>query len=339
MTHPEGEVGGANDTVVAAEPTIDDRFAAAYDNQDDPEKKPDEDEGAPPTATPQGDGDEEQPELSAEDVDDDAEEAGEEGRPIKPPVSFTAEEKEAFKSWPRDAQEAVTRRVGEMEKGLHAKAQEAKQVRAQTEQEALATIRQMQDNYAAQLQVLMPRIPEKPSRQLQADDPWTYASQMEAYEGAVAQASFIQQQLQTVQAARTANQQAARNQALLLERDALQEALPEWFDASEGPKLHAAVKSIALDLGFSDEQLNDATANEILALRKVSDFKAKAEKYDALMVKKMEQVRAAKGLPKVSRPGSPQGKGALANQRYTADRQAMQKGDKDAEARVFSRFL
>jgi hypothetical protein len=44
-------------------------------------------------------------------------------------------------------------------------------------------------------------------------------------------------------------------------------------------------------------------------------------------------------MPRVSKPGVAQGKGAVANQRYTADRQAMKSGDQDAAARVFSRFL
>jgi hypothetical protein len=44
-------------------------------------------------------------------------------------------------------------------------------------------------------------------------------------------------------------------------------------------------------------------------------------------------------MPKVSKPGVAQGKGQIANQRYTADRQAMQRGDADAAKRVFSNFI
>jgi len=53
----------------------------------------------------------------------------------------------------------------------------------------------------------------------------------------------------------------------------------------------------------------------------------------------MEKVREAKNMPRVSKPGTAQAPGAAANQRYTADREAMRRGDKDAASRVFGRFL
>jgi hypothetical protein len=51
----------------------------------------------------------------------------------------------------------------------------------------------------------------------------------------------------------------------------------------------------------------EARATDIIAMRKVAELKAKADKYDALQAKKMEKVRAAKGLPRVATPGVPQG--------------------------------
>jgi hypothetical protein len=63
-----------------------------------------------------------------------------------------------------------------------------------------------------------------------------------------------------------------------------------------------------------------------------------AAKYDKLMAQKMDRVRSAKDLPRVSRPGAAQPRGAAEGQRYQADRQAMRNGDKDAQ-RVFAKFL
>ena len=334
MTQPAEAVGGADDPVIAARPTLEDRLSAALngDDHDQEQEHPGEAEAEVPG-----------PELTPEDVvDEGAEEpeaeASEEADlpPIKPPVSWTTEEQEEFRQLPRALQETLTRRESERERFVQTKAHEARQARTQVESEAVAAFRQLQGNFAAQIQTLLPPIPQRPSHKLQADDPWAYAEQMDAWERSVAQHQWAQQQLQAIQQHRAASEQAERQQAFQREQDALRDTLPEWFDATEGPKLHARMKSIAHDLGYSAEQLHDATATEVLALKKVSELKAKADKYDTLMAKKLEQVRAARGLPRVSKPGVPQGKAQIAGQRYTADRQAMRQGDRGAALRVFA---
>src|SRR3546814_6337407 len=70
------------------------------------------------------------------------------------------------------------------------------------------------------------------------------------------------------------------------------------------------------------ELMAQASSTDILALKRASDWKAKAEKYDKLIAKRMEGVRAAKALPRMARPGVKPGKGqqqsASANRRETA---------------------
>src|SRR4249919_3753994 len=74
-------------------------------------------------------------ELSEDDL---SEEANEPDLPaIDPPNSLTAEEKEAYKSLPREAQEFTARRIGELEKGFQTKAQETAQAREAARTEAL----------------------------------------------------------------------------------------------------------------------------------------------------------------------------------------------------------
>jgi hypothetical protein len=70
--------------------------------------------------------------------------------------------------------------------------------------------------------------------------------------------------------------------------------------------------------GIRPELISQARADDILAMRKVAELKAKADKYDALNAKKMEKVRAAKGLPRVATPGVPQGNEQLRANRATA---------------------
>jgi hypothetical protein len=69
-------------------------------------------------------------------------------------------------------------------------------------------------------------------------------------------------------------------------------------------------------------------------------LKAKADKFDKLMAKQMEKVRANKGkLPPVSKPGVAKAPGAARQARYAEDRQAMRNGDKDATQRVVDSFF
>lgn len=328
MTQPEEAVGGADDAVIAPQPTLEDRLSAALDDDDDNE----------PQAPPDPKIDAPEAELAPEDMAEEPEAEAADDQdlpPVRPPVSWTAEEQDAFRQLPRALQETLTRRESERERFVQAKALEARQARTQVESEAIAAVKQLQDTFATQVQALMPAITPKPSHQLQAEDPWAYAKQMDAWERSVAQHQWAQQQLQAIQHHRAASEQAERQRAFQREQDALRQTLPEWFDAIEGPKLHARMKSIAHDLGYTAEQLHDATATEVLALKKVSELKAKADKYDTLMAKKQEQVRSARGLPRVSKPGVAQDKGQIAVQRHAADRQAMREGSRDAAIRVF----
>jgi len=326
MTHPETpEVGGATDEpVIAAEPTLEDRFAALADEPAD-EQEPEEAPEAP-----------EAEELTEEDVseEDEADEP-----PIEPPVSLTAEEKEAFKKLPREAQEFTARRIGELEKGFQAKAQEAARAEAKAHAEASESFKTVAQTFAQQLVALRVAVPERPSHQLQADDPYEYAERMDAHERAAAHNQWIEQQLrgvsQQVQQLRAADHQRMQTETLSV----LQNEFPEYLDDAKGPEIRQRLGSTALALGYAAEQIASADHHDIKAMRLATEWREKAEKYDRLMSKKMEKVREAKGMPKVSRPGTAQGPGAAANQRYTADREAMRKGDRDAATRVFSRFL
>lgn len=331
MTHPDTpEVGGATDEpIIAAEPTIEDRFAARAAEIE----KPEEDE----LEAEQGDAPEAEAELTEEDVTD--EDEAEELPPIDPPVSLTAEEKEAFKKLPREAQEFTARRIGELEKGFQAKAQEVKQVEARVHAQMSDQFQAVAATFAQQIGALRVPLPQRPSHQLQAEDPYAYAEEMDAYERAAAHNQWIEQQLGTVsqqlQQAQLADHQ--RDQAITLA--VLTRDFPEYLDNEKGPEIRQRLGSTAQLLGYTEEQINAADHHDIKAMKAATEWREKAEKYDRLMAKKMEKVRDAKNLPRVSRPGTAQGKGVVAGQRLAADRDAMRRGDRDAAARVFGRHL
>ena len=243
-------------------------------------------------------------ELVADDVSDEEAETSEPG--IAPPVSWTAEEKARFKSLPREVQETLARRETERERFVQSKAAEAAEVRVRAERAALSEIGRLSQEYAEQFSSVLPYIPERPSYQLQVDDPIAFAEQMDAHERALAQHEYVQQQIGQARAQAAQVEQMLRAQSQQAFHSALAQQFPEFLDPNLGPKLRQQLGSIALELGFPAENLADIDACDVLAMRKASEWKSKAEKYDALMTQKMEKVREAKSLPRLSRPGSAQ---------------------------------
>src|SRR3546814_5587834 len=71
------------------------------------------------------------------------------------------------------------------------------------------------------------------------------------------------------------------------------------FEPSTAPELQRTLESIGAELGYPAELMAQASSTDILALKRASDWKAKAEKYDKLIAKRMEGVRAAKALPRM----------------------------------------
>jgi hypothetical protein len=134
-------------------------------------------------------------------------------------------------------------------------------------------------------------------------DPAAFYAQQANYENAIAQQRELQQRSQEFaqQAQARAAQIAQAEQAE--QRRVIVEQFPEYADPTTGPALRQKLSAVAKRLGYSDELIGQARATDILAMREVASALDKADKYDALMAKKMEKVRAAKGLPKVATPG------------------------------------
>lgn len=325
----EGAAGGSNETVEAPELSIEDRFGAALGIEDEEPEPEEEAEDAPQEDEPEAEaGEEDEPEAETEEIPS-----------IDAPVSWTAEEKEEFAKLPPALQTTITRREAEREKFVQSKAQEAKATRSQVEQEAFAYIEQVNSTHAQALIGLKVQVPNRPSAMLQVEDPYAYAEQMDQYERSTAHNQWIEQNASAaIQQAQQA-QQAARTQSVQATNAVLAERFPEFLDPVQGPKLKQELGSIALALGYSEESLKDVDHTDILAMREVANLKAKADKYDALMAQKMQKVREAKDMPKVSRPGVSTPKGTQDAQRYAADRKAMRSGNRDAASRVFERFV
>lgn len=277
----------ADDQPEAREPEIE----ALYPDDEGKVSKPEDD------ADDAGDGD---PDPDPEVNDDEPE--------IKAPNSLNAAEKEAFSKLPREAQEMVARRVTQADTFAQQKAAEAQNARASVEREALGTIQQLQatyaqvvNQYAAQFDV------PPPHPRLIAEDPDTYAYQLEAHQQSLAQRQQAQQQAGLLQRqAEETQRQIAAIEAQQTEA-VLKDKFPEYLDPNEGPKLRQELGSIAIELGYPEEALNQVDATDILAMKAAHEWKAKAAKWDALQKDKMAGVRAAKSLPRMAKPGAATG--------------------------------
>lgn len=240
----------------------------------------------------------------------DDEQDGEAPEPIDPPVSWDAEAKERFAKLPPEDQRYIADRESQRDKQVNAKAMEAAQHRRVAET-VTAQYTQLHRQYAEQLgtyaQAL--EVPE-PDWSLITTDPQAFAQQMAASKQAEAQRNYLAQQ--AAQATRQAEQidQHVAQQQQAEDDAALAEAIPEWSDPAKRTEVLSGVVETARALGWPDDLIRQARPVDILGVKKAMEWKTDAEKWRNLQKAKMEPVRAAKTLPKVSKPGAAQPKGS-----------------------------
>jgi hypothetical protein len=248
----------------------------------------------------QSEGDE--ADVTEDDLEAEAEE--EELPPIDAPVSWTAEEKERFAGLPRETQEYIAKRETERERFVQSKAQEAARAKQETEQAALSQLAEIERGYSQQFQSLAEQLqPQRPNPALLQHDPQAFYALQADYESKVAQQRELQQQAQVYAQQAEQREAQAANAERAQQIQILSEHFPEYLDPTTGPEQQRALSAVAKELGYPDELITQARAADIIAMKKVADLKAKAAKYDALQAKKMEKVRAAKGLPRAVKPG------------------------------------
>lgn len=323
MTHPDTPEVGGEANAPAADP-----FEAIAEDMLGPdapeEEEPAEDvEDEAPEADPEAD-----EEAEIDEIEDEPELPA-----IDPPNSLTAEEKEAFKNLPREAQEFTARRIGELEKGLQSKAQEAAQVKRTAEYEALKAVEQIKaeaverlQSYAKQFEV------QPPSAALFTQNPEAYAQQLEAYQYYTAQRQQAQQDAEKAQAEQAQIKAARAEHEAAMFHQQLAAELPELLDPESGQKLAQELNATAELLGFDPNEISDVSA--IKALKVTSEWKTKAAKYDALMAKKMERVRQGKSPPPIAKPGTArepeQTRRVRADQAWEAAKTAKSRNVRDA---------
>lgn len=252
---------------------------------------------------------------SAEDAEDEAEDAEEAPEPIPMPTSWGKEDADAWGKLDPEAQAVIARREGERDKYIRETGRKAAETRHEVENQAREILARQAEQHAAMLDAYARQfMPQAPDQRLlytgNQDDVLAYQRQDAAYRAATAQQQQLQQEVARAQQQATEARSQAEQAEIAVDRQRLQEQLPEWFDPSAGPKLRDELQSIGAELGYPAELMAQAGSTDIIALKKAAEWKVKADKLDALNAKKMAAVRSAKGLPKMARPGVTQGKGA-----------------------------
>lgn len=243
--------------------------------------------------------------------DDNGEDAADAVEPIEAPTSWAKDAKEVFARLPREAQEIIAKREADRERFVQQKSREAAGTRQAVESEARQALSTIMQNQQQALEQFMPQLPQMPDPRLLASPEHRdiYFQQKAEYDYAVAQREQVSQQLEQVRHHAHAISQQQLQAEIQAEHAVLEEALGDvWSDPSSRAKLLSDLEPIAAELGYPKEVMAEARAADIIALRRIGDLKAKADKYDQLMKKRMEPVRAAKQpLPPAARPGAQAG--------------------------------
>ncbi|HWI84788.1 MAG TPA: thiamine phosphate synthase [Sphingomonas sp.] len=232
--------------------------------------------------------------------------AGEPGETaITAPISWGDDAKALFEQLPPELQSTVAAREAQRERALQQATTDAADARRNAMAEASASFAEQQRHYAAHLERLAAALaPERPDPALLAEDPQAFYELQALYDAQLAEHQALTQQARHAAAEAQQRDAIARSHELAQDHAALGAHLGEdWTDISRRRALLTDLEQIGASLGYSMENMGRANATDILALKAAADWKAKADRYDALQSNRMTAVAAARGAPRVAKPG------------------------------------
>jgi hypothetical protein len=238
--------------------------------------------------------------------EDDQAQAAEPGDPaITPPISWGNDAKELFAQLSPDLQAKVAEREAQRERALQAATTNAADAKRHAFVEANASFADQQRLYAAHLEQIAARFaPQRPDPALLAQDPQAFYELQALYENEAAQHHALTQQAAQAEAEARQRDAIAHHHALQQDHAALGAHLgDDWNDVSRRRELLTGLEQVGAELGYSMELMGQANATDILALKAAAEWKAKAERYDAIQASKPGAVRAARNAPRVAKPG------------------------------------
>lgn len=237
-------------------------------------------------------------------VDGDQTEVGEPDTAIDPPSSWDKEAKGLFSQLPPELQTVVADREAQRDKQVFAASERAAEAQRQATAQVAAQTAEAQQFFAQQLESFANAyLPPEPNP-AHYQDMQSYGLAKERWNQDRAQHQQLMQQVQGIRS--QAEQQAQADQIAMLQADAqrVMVELPELSDQAAYGKLVQELTPIAKELGYDDQRISQAWPSDVLAMKKVANYKSKADKWDALQARKMEGVRNAKAIPRTAKPGT-----------------------------------
>lgn len=223
------------------------------------------------------------------------------------PNSWPAEDAEKFKSIPRDVQEIIARREADRDRQVYAKGQEVRKV----EGDAREAVLKIQHNYMSGIQSLIGEAPPPADFRLlntgQEADRNVFFQQEAAVRQWQTQQQALQSHLSEVQQHAQAIEEQHRQAVYAQTNEVLERELGDtWSEPSKRQKFLSDLEPIGGELGYSRELMAQADATDILALKKVADYRTDALKWRDLQKRKMTDVRSHIGKfpPNVTQPGA-----------------------------------
>lgn len=266
--------------------------------------------------------------------------------PIEPPRSWTTDEKDRFKTYPRELQAYLSEREQERDRDLRRRQNEAadKLKAVEADQQAAQKARQ---EYEAVLPQLLQFVQQQMAGEYADVKTWADVERM-AVEDPIRHSRWqVQQQkiaaLNSEMAAtqqRQAQEQSDKWTKFSSEQDKLfAEKAPDSTDPVKGPKLRESAGHILRDLGFTDQELGAAWNGQgSLSLR---DHRVQLLILDAVQwrdAKEKARVATPKSVPPPQRPGTAQQKPSASDALQALNQRLNETGKpRDAAALILAR--
>ena len=245
--------------------------------------------------------------------------------PIEPPRSWTKDEQERFKSYPRELQAYLSEREQQRDRELRRSQNEAAEHRKAIEAE-LAKVDQARKEYEAKLPAIMQALQDAQAgafadirtvddvQRLAAEDPFRYL-QWQAHQQKLQAVAYEQEQAgKRQQQEHLASWTKFQND----ENAKAAELHPELADPEKAKHLHEGVVELFRDKGFTETDLNNMAAG---ATYSPFDHRWQSILVDALKYReaqKAKPVAVAKPVPPVQRPGVAPPRGAAKTENLQA---------------------
>ena len=245
--------------------------------------------------------------------------------PIEPPRSWTKDEQERFKSYPRELQAYLSEREQQRDRELRRSQNEAAEHRKAIEAE-LAKVDQARKEYEAKLPAIMQALQDAQAgafadiktvddvQRLAAEDPFRYL-QWQAHQQKLQAVAYEQEQAgKRQQQEHLASWTKFQND----ENAKAAELHPELADPEKAKHLREGVVELFRDKGFTDNDLNSMAAG---ATYSPFDHRWQSILVDALKYReaqKAKPVAVAKPVPPVQRPGVAPPRGAAKTENLQA---------------------